>query len=94
MTYCEEGKRSKVPKMIDMVSTDIRRSALLANKAKHKYGLFAKFSLLLIVVCEVANNPHIFLTRANQHIQEINRHFDVILNYYGTMVFAENKEQN
>ena len=40
------------------------------------------------------NNPHIFLTRANQHIQEINRDFDGTLDNYGLMVFAANKEQN
>ena len=40
------------------------------------------------------NNPDIFLTRENQHIQEINKHFDGILNNYGPMVFAVNQEQN
>ena len=40
------------------------------------------------------NNPHTFLTRANQHIQKINRHFDGTLNQYGPMVFAANQEQN
>ena len=39
-------------------------------------------------------NPHIFLTRANQHIQEINRQFDETLNYYGSMVFESTQEQN
>ena len=44
--------------------------------------------------CEVANNPDISLTRAKQHIQEIDRHFDGTLNHCGPMVFAENQEQN
>ena len=38
-------------------------------------------------------NPPIFITRANQHIQEINRHFDGTLNNYGPMAFEENQEQ-
>ena len=42
----------------------------------------------------MANNPHIFITRKNQNIQEINRHFDVTLNHFGPMVFAANQEQN
>ena len=41
----------------------------------------------------MGNNPHIFLTRANQHIQEINRHFDGTLNHYGPVLFSENQEQ-
>ena len=44
--------------------------------------------------CEVANNPHIYLTRSKHHIQEIDRHFDGTLNHYGPMVFAENQEKN
>ena len=39
-------------------------------------------------------NPQIFLTIAIKQIQEINRHFDLTLNHFGPMVFAENKEQN
>ena len=39
-------------------------------------------------------NPHIFLIRANQNIQEINRYFDGTLNHCGPMVFASNQEQN
>ena len=42
----------------------------------------------------MAKNPHIFLSRSNQHIQEINRHFDGTLNNYGPMVFSSNQEQN
>ena len=36
----------------------------------------------------MATNPHIFLTSVDQHIQEINRHFDGTLNSFGPMVFA------
>ena len=79
--------------MIDIVSTGLSRSVRLANKPKQKYGLFAKFSLALIGACEVANNSHIFLTRVNQHIQEINRHFDGTLNHFGLMKFAANQEK-
>ena len=64
------------------------------NKHKRKYGLFSRFSLALIGVCELAKNPHIFLTRVNQHIQEINRHLDGALNHFGNMVFAANQVQN
>ena len=39
----------------------------------------------------MAKNPHIFLTRANQHIQEMNRHFDGTLNCFGPIVFAANQ---
>ena len=51
--------------MTDMSSTGIRRFAMLANKPIQKYGLFAKFSLEVIGACEVAKNPHIFITREN-----------------------------
>ena len=74
--------------MIDIASTGLGRYSRLANKPKQKYGLFDKFILALIVSCEVDNNPHIFLTRANQHIQEMNGHFDGTLNHFGPMVFA------
>ena len=40
----------------------------------------------------MAKNYHIFLTRANQHIKEINRHFYGTLNNYGLMVFVSNQE--
>ena len=66
----------------------------MANKPKQKYDLFLKLSLAVIGACEVDNNPHIFLTRANQYIQEINRHFDGTLNNFGLIVFAKNQEQN
>ena len=39
--------------MINLTSTGIRRSDSLVNKLKQKYGLFYKFSLALVVVCEV-----------------------------------------
>ena len=74
--------------MINMASTGTRRSIRLTDKPKQKYGLFAKFSVAVIGACEVDNNPHIFLTRENQHIQKINRHFDGNLNNVGPMVFA------
>ena len=77
--------------MINLASTCIRISARLANKSRQKYGLFDKFSLAVVGSCEVAKNPQIFLIRVNQHIQEINRHFDGTLNHYGPMVFAANQ---
>ena len=55
--------------MIYMASTGLRRSYGLANKPKQKYDLFDKFSLTVVGACEVAKNPHMFLTRSNQHIQ-------------------------
>ena len=66
----------------------------MANKPKLKYGLFAIFSLAVIGACEVDKHPHIFLTRAIQHIQEINGHFNGTLNHFVTMVFASNQKQN
>ena len=80
-----------MPKMTDMTSTGIRRFARLANKPKQNDGLLSKLSLSLIGACEVAKNSHIFLTRENQYIQEINRNFDGTLNNFGTMVFAANQ---
>ena len=65
----EGEKGSIIPKVIDLTSTDLRILARLANTHKQKYGFFAKLSLELVITCEVAKNPHIFLTRANQHIQ-------------------------
>ena len=79
--------------MIDLASTGLRRYARLANKIKHKYGLFDKFQLALIGVYDVSNNPRIFLTGANKHIQEIFRHFDGTLNHFGSMVFSANQEK-
>ena len=76
--------------MINLAPTGLRRSARLANKPKQKYGLFAKLSLSVNRACDVAKNAHTFLTRANQKIQEINRHFDGILNSYSPMVFSGN----
>ena len=66
----------------------------MANKPRQKYGLFFKLSLEVIEECEVGKNPHIFLNRANQQIQKINRHFYGTLNYYYPMAFAANQEQN
>ena len=76
MHSCEGEKRSKMPNVIDLASTFIRISDGLDNKPKQKYGLLSKLSLLVIVAHEVDKNSHIFITRAKQHIQEINRHFD------------------
>ena len=94
MTSREVENGSKIPNMIYLESTGLRISASLANKHKQKYGLFAKFSLSVIGACEVANNPHIFLTIANQNIHEINRQFDGTLNHFCIMAFSENQEQN
>ena len=80
--------------MIDLASTSLRRYASLVNKPKQKCGLFAKFLLAVIGSFEVYNNPHIFITRANQNIQEIHINFDGTLNHSGPMVFSENQEQN
>ena len=55
-------------------------------KTKQKYALFSES---LIGAHEVDKILHIFLTRANQRIQEISRHFDGTLNHYGTIFFAE-----
>ena len=79
-----------MPKIINLESTGIRISAMLVYKSRLKYGLFAKFLLTVIRLYEVAKNPHTYLTRENQHIQEINRYFDGALNNYGPMVFALN----
>ena len=68
-------KMDKMYNIINLASTGLRRSNSLANKPK-KYGLFAILSLEVIGSCGVDKNPHIFITRSNQHIQEVNRHFD------------------
>ena len=81
-----------MPNIINLASTGLSRFARLANKPRQKYGLFAKNSFAVIGACEVDKKPHIFVTIENQHIQEINRHFDETLNEYGPMVFAENQE--
>ena len=91
---CEGEKGSKIPNMIYLELTGIRISDRLAKKPKQKDGVFAKLSLAVIGSCEVAKNPHIFITISNQHIQEINIHFDGTLNHFCPMVFAENQEQN
>ena len=76
--------------MIDLASTGLRRSLRLANTPKQKKGLFDKLSFSVLGTCEVDKKPHIFLTIANQHIQEINRHFGGTLNHFGPKVFLEN----
>ena len=48
----------------------------------------------MIGSCDVSKHPHIFLTSANQHIQEINIHFGGYLNHLDPMLFAVKKEQN
>ena len=87
-------KGIKIPKMIDIAQTDIRRYTRLANKPKQKYGIFDKSSFSLIGACEATKNPYIFITRSNGHLQEINRNFDGTLNHYGPMAFATNQEKN
>ena len=72
--------------MIDPSSTVLRRSARLENKTKRKY-LLAKLSLAVIGACEVAKNHQIFLTKENQQIQIIKRHFYGTLNNFDLMVF-------
>ena len=57
-----------MPNMIDLSSTGLSRSARLANKNKQKYDLFDKFLFTVIGACDVAKNPHIFLTGSNKHI--------------------------
>ena len=80
--------------MIYLASNGISRYDRLSNKPKQKCGLFPKLSLAVIGSYEVAKNPHIFLSVTNQHIQDINRHFDETLNHFDPMVFSENQEQN
>ena len=79
--------------MIYLQSTGHRRSAKLENKPKQKCDLFDKLSLESVGVCEVAKKSHIFLTKANQHIQKINRHFDENRNHFGPMLFVANQEK-
>ena len=55
--------------MIDLTSAGLRKHARLANKHKLTYGLFAKFSLVVVGACELDKKIHIFLTISNQHIQ-------------------------
>ena len=54
-------KESKMPKIMDLESTGLRRSARLDNKPRQKYDLITKLSLALIGACGVDNNTHIFL---------------------------------
>ena len=83
-----------MPKMTDLESTGLGISERLDIEPKQKYGLFGKLSLGIFGSYGVVNKPHIFITRSNQHIQEVNRHFDGTLNRVGLMVFEANKEQN
>ena len=72
LTNMSSSKREKGEKMSNMNNlekTDIRIYAELDNKPRQEYSLFDKFSLAVIGACEATNNPHIFLTRANQNIQ-------------------------
>ena len=88
-------KGSKIPKTINLASTGLRRSFRLDNNPPpKKNGLFDKLSLAVIGLFEVDKNPHIFLTRSNKHIQEINIYFYGTLNNFVPMVFPANKEQN
>ena len=45
--------KNKIPNMINLSSTGIRRSSRLVNKTKQKYGLIDEFSLEVIGACEV-----------------------------------------
>ena len=69
-------------------------STRLYNKPQNKYVLFTKVSFEVVGACDAAKKIHIFINRANQHIQEINIHFYGTLNYFGVMVFAENQYQD
>ena len=86
----EYNVRSKMTKMIDLAPTGHNISVRLANKLKQKYNLFTKLSLSVVGACGVSKNPIIFLIIENQHIQEINSHFDGTLNHFGPMGFEEN----
>ena len=83
-----------MPEMIDLESACLNRSERLSNKPRQKYGLFAKLLLAVIGACEVANNPHIFLTREKKRIHELNINCFGTLNNYILIVFAENQVQN
>ena len=78
-------RRDQKTNMIDLSSTGLRRSARLDN------GLFSKLSLAVVEACEEAKKTQLFITRSNQHIQEIISNFDETLNHFGPMVFVENQ---
>ena len=61
------------------------------NKPKQIFFIFDVFSFAVIGACGVDKHPHIFGTRANQHIIEINTHFDENLNHFGPMIFVEDQ---
>ena len=50
----KEEKGSKMNIMLDMASTGLKISTILANKMKQKYSLFSKFLLSLFGACEIA----------------------------------------
>ena len=77
-----------------MESTGIHWSFRLQNKPKQNYGLFSKLSIAVTVAFDVDKHPHMYPTRENQNIQEINRQFYGTLNYFGDVVFSENQENN
>ena len=81
------------PRIIYLPSTALRRTDRLDKKQIQKYGSFDKLSLALFGAIQVDNNPQIFPTTENQHIQENIKHFDGTLNNFGSMVFAENQGQ-
>ena len=58
-----------MPNLTYLSSTFFRIYVRLDDRPRQKYGLFDKFSLVVIGACEAAKNPHIFLTGSNQHIQ-------------------------
>ena len=47
-------------KIVDPVTTVLSRSSRLDDKPKQNHGLFAKFSLSVVIACEVAMNPTCF----------------------------------
>ena len=63
MTSRKGGRRekgSKIPKMLNLESTGLRRSDRLNNKPRKK-GLFDELSLEVVGSCEVDKNLPIFI---------------------------------
>ena len=48
----------------------------------------------MVGASELDKHPDILITRANQHIQEINIHLYGTISPVGPMISAENQEQN
>ena len=66
----------------------------MENKHKQTYGILSIFSISVVGASELAKHPHILITRANQHIQEINIHLYGTINPFVPMISAENQKQN